>query len=693
MFKKVSIRVRLIIFLLLFGIIPLLISNYLAYNTMQETLKSQIFSRLIAVRELKKNLILQYFNQQMENVLSEAGNSEIIKHMDRVRSIYEVSGLENKETFDIYAKLYGGPIENFVNSHGYYNLFMVSLDGTILYSVKSENLFGENILKGNLKNNPLTEIFQKARNGKMAITDLTFFTPSQKLAIFLANPIYKDEKLIGVLVVQLTIDKLNEILNEASGLGETEETYLVGSDNLMRSDSRFADESTALKVKIETRAAEMISVGKEGTEIIIGPYGKKVLSSFSPIQILDLKWGIVSEIQEKEAFGSITTLRKQLLFLIAIIILATLLIGFVVSNYFYQPINKLNQIASEMAKYNFDLTFEDIRRKDEFKELLNSFKIMAGNIGQLIKQTKTTLENVAKSSSNIVEISSQTTEASNQLTEVIQGIAERTSVQSNSTELGLQNIKELETKFQEIVAGFDRILELSESSNSLAMEGLEVINKLIKKNQDTLSFIIKNHDIIESLQKKSENIGQITALITSIAEQTNLLALNAAIESARAGEAGYGFSVVAEEIRELAQKSAEAAQDITSLIKTIQDEIRLVVENVNKSRGIVDEQSQVVKETENYFKNIANENNQVLEKIKSIADIVQIIKANNQEVLSHMEKVYSMAEEVAASTEEVSATTEEQTASMEELNNLIKEQQKVIQKLQDLILKFKISES
>jgi methyl-accepting chemotaxis protein len=190
----------------------------------------------------------------------------------------------------------------------------------------------------------------------------------------------------------------------------------------------------------------------------------------------------------------------------------------------------------------------------------------------------------------------------------------------------------------------------------------------------------------------SQQIGEITETITSIADQTNLLALNAAIEAARAGEAGRGFAVVAEEVRKLAEGSAEAVRKIGSLIRSIQSETNRAVNAIETSSKEVQEGKVHVAKIADVFIEInkaAEEANRMAVEVAAagqarVSEVERVVKAINE--------VAAIAKESASTVQEVSSSTEEQTASMEEMSASAQELARLAMDLKEAVGKFKLEE-
>jgi methyl-accepting chemotaxis protein len=196
--------------------------------------------------------------------------------------------------------------------------------------------------------------------------------------------------------------------------------------------------------------------------------------------------------------------------------------------------------------------------------------------------------------------------------------------------------------------------------------------------------------VVGELGERSKEINQIIAVITDIASQTNLLALNAAIEAARAGEHGRGFAVVAEEVRKLAEQSAQSAKQIYQLISTIQEETNLTVQSMDAAKGEVLSGIDVVNTAGNSFAQIERSINNVTVQIQEVSSAVQQMAASSEQIVQSMKMITQISESSSAQTMAVSSATEEQLASMEEITSAANSLTKMAEALQSLIEKFKI---
>lgn len=201
---------------------------------------------------------------------------------------------------------------------------------------------------------------------------------------------------------------------------------------------------------------------------------------------------------------------------------------------------------------------------------------------------------------------------------------------------------------------------------------------------------IRTTENVESLAEKSKSIDGITKIINDIADQTNLLALNASIEAARAGEAGRGFSVVADEIRALAEQTANATSDIVQIISEIQNEIKTTKVNMDSIRSSTKECVDSMDETKNAFVGINKEINEVGERIENLDYTLAQLNDNKSIVVSNFSGISAATEEISASTTEISSRADEQSKGMNKIAESMEELLQVIIKLENIVSKFKI---
>jgi len=237
------------------------------------------------------------------------------------------------------------------------------------------------------------------------------------------------------------------------------------------------------------------------------------------------------------------------------------------------------------------------------------------------------------------------------------------------------------------------ITELNSATTEINQEkeeGFEIIKVLVNKTEENNKALRIVYDAIVSNNESAEQIEKASSMIQNIADQTNLLALNAAIEAARAGDAGRGFSVVADEIRKLAEQSNNFTNDIKLVIGDLKSKSTDAVETMLQVKTIVELQTQSVSETENKFNGIAEAIEAVKKVIEKLNKSAQEMTDNKNIVVELTQNLSAISEENAAGTQEASASMEEQAATVEEIARSAEGLAVIAQDLQHQINRFKV---
>ncbi|UCG24759.1 MAG: PAS domain-containing protein, partial [Chloroflexota bacterium] len=310
-------------------------------------------------------------------------------------------------------------IRDYLERFGYYDIFLVAPDGDIVYSVFKEVDYGTSLEDGPYSDTNFARAFRAARDSGAAdfvvLEDFEPYHPSYKApAAFIASPIYDGEELLGVLVFQMPVDRINDIMTNKQewsqvGLGESGETYLVGDDFLLRNQSRFLIEdsenyfrmideiglpittigrirsldSTIGLQEVKTEGTEEALAGQTGTAIFPDYRGVPVLSAYKPLDIPDVNWAIISEIDEEEAFAASQTFARSLIIGSVALLAAIIIVAVLFSGSITRPLVALNESAGELASGHYDVAIQ-ATGKDEIGQLALSFETMRQSIRSLI---------------------------------------------------------------------------------------------------------------------------------------------------------------------------------------------------------------------------------------------------------------------------------------------------------------------
>ena len=312
----------------------------------------------------------------------------------------------------------------------HYDIFLIDhKTGNIIYTTFKEIDFATSLMFGPYTNSHLGKLFKeinKSSNPEIVrMIDFQSFSPSlERAASFIGTPIFSDGKKVGVLIIQISIKKLNDILTshqrwKETGLGKTGEVLLVGDDLTLRNDSRFLIEdrdnyldnlikagiekeitdhvreenSSILLQKIDTKGTQAAFAGRTGTEIFLDYRKIPVLSAYSPLNIPDVNWVIMSEIDRNEAFSLAINFRQFVFWVIIISLILIAIIAGLWSRILTRPIGHIMKATMALGTGQYNIKVP-ITSKDEFGVLANHFNLMAQQITDqqnLLEQEKTAL--------------------------------------------------------------------------------------------------------------------------------------------------------------------------------------------------------------------------------------------------------------------------------------------------------------
>jgi len=331
------------------------------------------------------------------------------------------------------------------------------------------------------------------------------------------------------------------------------------------------------------------------------------------------------------------------------------------------------------------------KRQDEFGILSQVIKATNINQKEILKHLSQTARQVSKTSQELTLISQQSAIAVDEVAKTIEQIAGSATDQVRDTENGVQEMTELGVTIQEDQQNLYDLNNSIEIVETLKDEGSIAIIDLLENTEERERYTERIQEGIIKTNQSAEKINSASQMIQAVADQTNLLALNAAIEAARAGEAGRGFAVVSEEIRKLAEQSAQSTRDIDMIVKELKVNSQSAVDVIGKSSAIARKQEESVAITIERFKGIAV----AIEKTKTIMYALnnsgKEMEKKKDHIIEVLRTLASIAESNASSTEQASAASEEQAASMTEIANASQGLSQVANELQQSIDKFNVN--
>ncbi len=347
---------------------------------------------------------------------------------------------------------------------------------------------------------------------------------------------------------------------------------------------------------------------------------------------------------EKEATKGVGRLKTMQLVFLLLAVIAAVGGSIILSRLIVSPLVKVAEFAKQFG--DGDLTANlQITSKDEIGDMATSLADMAKNLREII--------------SNIMESSNSIASASEEISSTTEQLAAGTDNQYRQTGEVASAMEEMATSVQGTFTNAERSLKVSKKTSETASQGGEIISRTMSGMARIEQSVSDSAAKIQRLGERSKHIGQIVEVIKEIAAQTNLLALNAAIEASRAGEHGRGFEVVAEEIRKLAEKSADSTLQITEIVGEIQSETSFAVDSMSDVTREVEEGTTLSNDTGEALGEIIRQVKETVNSIEMVTEASRQQAAVSDEVAASMESISSVVKESAASAEEIANTAQE----------------------------------
>lgn len=448
-----------------------------------------------------------------------------------------------------------------------------------------------------------------------------------QMIISIGSAVKKAGQTLGVAGADLSLQTITDTINALNfnGLGYA---FLISGDGKVLV---HPDKTLITQYLKDIYPQDTPPISSAFSEIQAN--GKTRIVTFTPVKGLgNVNWSIGLSVDKEKAFAALNTFRTSAVIATVIAVISIIALLGLLIRLLLQPLHVMTRAMQNIAEGEGDLTRRlDVTSNDEFGTLGSAFN-------DFVERIHTSMREVSSATAQVNEVALRVVSASN-------SSMLNSDEQASRTNSVAAAINELGAAAQEIARNAAQASQQASDARGLATEGQQVVERSISSMQQLSQMLGTSSGHIESLNGKTVNIGQILEVITSISQQTNLLALNAAIEAARAGEAGRGFAVVADEVRNLAHRTQESAQQVQAMIEELQVSARASVSTMDESQRHSEDSVEIA--------NLAGE------RLVSVTERIGEIDGMNQSVATATEEQTSVVESINMDITEINTLNQE----------------------------------